>query len=146
MGLDVGAKRIGVAVADELGISAAPVGFVLRKDGDRVQLRELIARYGITRLVVGLPATLSGREGIQATDVRGYAAELAGDLDLPLTFWDERLTTTIAERALIERGVRREKRKEQIDAAAAAIMLQGYLDAQAHRRCRDPGHLTQGPK
>ncbi len=139
MGLDVGGKRTGVAVADELGISASPVGFVTRGPRDRDEFRSLIDRYGITRLVVGLPSSLSGREGPQAADVRDYAEQLAADLGLPIHFWDERLTSTIAERALIDRGVSRSKRREQIDAVAAAVMLQSYLDAQANRRRRARG-------
>lgn len=134
MGLDIGGKRTGVAVADELGISASPVGFVTRGPRDREELRAIVARYGITRIVAGLPASLSGREGPQAADVRAYAEELAADLDLPLVFWDERLTSAIAERVLIDSGTSRAKRRERIDAVAAAVMLQNYLDAQANRR------------
>ena len=99
-------------------------------------MRALVERYGITRIVAGLPSNMSGREGPQAADVRDYAEQLAVDLDLPLTYWDERLTSTIAERALIDRGVSRDKRRDQIDAVAAAVMLQNYLDAQANRRRR----------
>jgi putative Holliday junction resolvase len=136
MGLDVGGKRTGVAIADELGIFASPVGYVARGTRDRAELRVLIDRYGITRIVAGLPASMSGQEGIQAADVREYAEQLAADLDLPLIFWDERLTSMIAERTLIDRGVSRAKRRDQIDAVAAAVMLQNYLDAQANRRRR----------
>jgi putative Holliday junction resolvase len=134
MGLDVGGKRTGVAIADELGIFASPVGYVFRGPKDRAELRALVDRYGITRLVAGLPANMSGREGPQAADVREYAHQLATDLGLPLAFWDERLTSAIAERALIDQGVTRAKRRDQIDAVAAAVMLQNYLDAQANRR------------
>lgn len=140
MGLDVGGKRTGVAVADELGMFASPVGFVTRGPRDRDEFRALIDRFGITRIVAGLPASLSGREGQQAADVRAYAEDLADDLDLPLDYWDERLTSTIAERALIDRGLNRTKRREQIDAVAAAVMLQNYLDAQANRRRRAGGN------
>jgi putative Holliday junction resolvase len=133
LGLDVGGKRIGVAVSDDLGTIASPVGFVLRGQGDRTEFRRLIDRYGARRLVVGLPAGLSGREGPQAADVRAYAESLANDLDLPFDYWDERLTTAIAERSLIESGSRRERRKEQVDAVAAAVMLQGFLDAAVAR-------------
>jgi len=136
MGLDVGGKRTGVAIADELGIFASPIGYVTRGPRDRAELRSLVDRYGITRLVAGLPANMSGREGPQAADVREYAHRLATDLGLPLAFWDERLTSAIAERALIDRGVTRAKRRDQIDAVAAAVMLQNYLDAQANRRRR----------
>ncbi|MCC6791880.1 MAG: Holliday junction resolvase RuvX [Thermomicrobiales bacterium] len=139
MGLDVGGKRTGVAVADELGMIASPVGFVARGPRDREELRALIARFGVTRIVAGLPSSLSGREGQQAAEVREYAEALANDLGLPLDYWDERLTSTIAERALIDRGVNRAKRREQIDAVAAAVMLQNYLDAQANRRRRAGG-------
>jgi putative Holliday junction resolvase len=136
LGLDVGSKRIGVAVSDELGAIASPVGFVERGRGDRASFRELLARYGAIGLVAGLPAGLSGREGPQAADTRAYAEALAADLDLPLAYWDERLTTTIAERSLIASGTRRDKRRERIDSVAAAVMLQGYLDAQSYRRRR----------
>lgn len=139
LGLDVGGKRTGIAVADELGMFASPVGFILRGPRDRDELRALVARFGITRIVAGLPSSLSGREGRQAEEVREYADALADELDLPLDYWDERLTSTIAERALIDRGVTRAKRREQIDAVAAAVMLQNYLDAQANRRRRAGG-------
>src|SRR6476620_7516569 len=111
MGLDIGSHRIGVAIGDELGIVATPVGFV-----------------------VGIPRSMSGKEGPQAKEVRAYATALASDLKLPLTFWDERLTTVIAERSLISGGRNRQQRKAEIDAAAAAVMLQGYLDHQAMLR------------
>lgn len=136
LGLDVGDKRIGVAVSDELGITSAPVCFVARGPNDRDDFRALVSRYGVTRVVAGLPAGLSGREGPQAQDVRVYADALALGLGLPLQYWDERFTSAIAERALLATGKNRTKRREQIDALAAAVMLQGYLDAQAHRRRR----------
>jgi putative Holliday junction resolvase len=79
---------------------------------------------------------MSGREGPQAAETRAYADALADDLDLPLDYWDERLSTTVAERSLIEAGVRRDRRKERIDAMAAAVMLQGYLDRQRFRSNR----------
>lgn len=139
LGLDIGSKRIGVAVSDELGAVASPVGFVARGRDDRAAFRELLDRYGAVRLVAGLPASLSGREGPQAADTRAYAEALAADLGVPLDYWDERLTTTIAERSLLAAGARRDKRRERIDAVAAAVMLQGYLDAQANRRRRAGG-------
>jgi putative Holliday junction resolvase len=134
LGLDVGGKRIGVAVSDELGTIASPVGFVARGAGDRREFRTLLGRYGAAKLVAGLPAGLSGREGPQAADARAYAEALAHDLDVPLEFWDERLTTAIAERSLIASGTRRDKRRERVDAVAAAVMLQSYLDAASRRK------------
>lgn len=136
LGLDVGERRIGVAVSDELGIIASPVGVVERGRREQAELRDLIARYGVARLVVGLPRGLSGREGPQAAETRAYADALAAELGLPLEYWDERLTTTIAERSLIESGASRSDRKAQVDAVAAAVMLQGYLDARRARSGR----------
>ena len=133
MGLDVGSRRIGVAIADELGILASPVGYVSRGDTDRTEFRKLISHYTVSGLIVGIPRGLSGLEGPQAKDTRGYATSLARDLDLPVTWYDERLTTIIAERTLLTHGRSREQRKQEIDAAAAAVMLQGYLDAQGTR-------------
>jgi putative Holliday junction resolvase len=131
MGLDLGARRIGVAISDELGIVATPVGYVTAGAGEQGQLAALVKTHGITGLVVGIPRTMSGAEGPQAKEVRTAAGNLAGALDLPLAFWDERLTTVIAERSLISGGRSRQQRREEIDAVAAAVMLQGYLDRRA---------------
>ena len=133
LGIDVGGRRIGVAVSDETRLIATPVDFIERGTNDRDHFRRVIARFGVGRLVAGLPTGMSGREGPQATDVRGYADALALDLDLPLDYWDERLSTTIAERSLIAGGTRRADRRTRIDAVAAAVILQGYLD---HARFR----------
>lgn len=140
LGLDVGSRRVGVAISDELGVVASPVEAVERGRNEVERFRDIARRYGASRIVAGLPTGMSGREGPQAAEVRTYADALAAQLDLPLDYWDERLTTTVAERALIASGVRRERRKQQIDAVAAAVMLQGYLDAQAakERRRRGP--------
>ena len=143
MALDVGGRRIGVAVSDETRLIATPVGYVerdTRHRRDRAELRDLIARWQVERLVVGLPTSLSGREGPQAAEVRAYADNLANDLDVPLDYWDERLTTAIAERALIAAGARRAARREQIDATAAAVILQDYLDAARLRQERSKSH------
>jgi putative holliday junction resolvase len=133
MGLDVGGKRTGVAISDELGILASPIGFVARGPRDRAEFRELVTKWSATRLVVGLPRSLSGREGPQAAEVRAYADALAADLGLDIDYWDERLTSTMAERALIESGARRDRRRDQIDAVAASLILQNYLDAKRRR-------------
>lgn len=133
LGLDVGSKRIGVAVSDETGMLASPVAVVERGRGDREAIKQLISRYDAVALVAGLPTGLSGREGPQAVETRRYADALAKFLDVPLSYWDERLSTAVAERAMIDSGMRRDARKERIDAAAAAVMLQGYLD---HERMR----------
>lgn len=137
LGLDMGGRRIGVAVSDELGTIASPCAMVPRGPGDAAAIGALVAKYGAVRLVAGLPIGLSGREGPQAAEVRAYTDAIAEDLGLPLVYWDERLSTLIAERSLIASGTRRQKRKQQIDAVAAAVILQGYLDYQRWSARRD---------
>jgi len=131
LGLDVGGKRIGLAISDEMGIVASPAGMVLRGPASGAEIRAQAARLGAVRLVVGLPVGMSGREGPQAVDVREFVASIEGEVGLPVEFWDERLTTSIAEKHLIASGTRRNKRKLQVDAVAAAVILQGYLDSRA---------------
>jgi putative Holliday junction resolvase len=140
MGLDVGERRIGVAIADELGTIASPLAVVLRRAGDLTEIRDLAAAEGATTLVVGMPTSMSGREGLQAASVRTFTEELRDTVgsDFVIEFWDERLSTTVAERVLRERGGRgrRKERKGDVDAVAAAVILQGYLDAQRARLLR----------
>ena len=127
--LDVGNVRIGVAVSDELGITANGIGIVKRVGGrrDLEALAALLAPYKPERLVVGLPLSLDGREGPQAVKVRTFATRAAEHLGVPLDFWDERLTTVEAERVLIEADVSRRRRRELVDKVAATIILQGWL-------------------
>jgi putative Holliday junction resolvase len=134
LGLDVGAKRIGIAVSDEMGTIASPVSYVARGSGELTAFQDLVRRYQPIKLVAGLPAGMSGYEGPQAKSVRIYTDALARQLGIELVYWDERLTTAIAERQLIAGGARRDKRREQIDALAASIMLQSYLDSESHER------------
>lgn len=136
LGLDIGERRIGIAVSDELGILASPVGFVARGPKEEDELRALVERYRPVRLVAGLPVGLSGREGPQAAVTRAFADALAATLGLPLDYWDERLSTAIAERSLIANKRRRDKRRLEVDAAAAAVILQGYLDHARWRQGR----------
>ena len=127
--LDVGDARIGVAVSDELGITAQGIGVVRRVGGrrDLEALATMLAPYTPTQLVVGLPLNMNGSEGPQATRVRAFATQVADHLGLPLDFWDERLTTVAAERSLLEADLSRRRRKELVDKVAATIILQGYL-------------------
>lgn len=136
LGLDIGEVRIGVAVSDELGMIASPVAMIPRKSDVVAGLRKLIATYGPSRLIVGLPVGLSGREGPQAQATREFADALAAEVGLPLEYYDERMSSSIAEAALISQGTRRQKRKENIDAMAAAVILQGYLDNQRWKGSR----------
>lgn len=130
LGLDIGERRIGVAVSDELGMIASPVTTLdARRDVAR-ELRQLVEKYGVSRLVVGLPIGMSGREGPQAAEVRGVAEDLGKSLAIEIVYSDERLSSAVANQALIGQGTRRAKRKQHIDAMAAAVILQGYLDNQ----------------
>jgi putative Holliday junction resolvase len=130
LGLDVAGKRIGVAISDELGLIASPVAMVPRGDRSGQEILVHAERLGAVSLVVGLPVGLSGREGPQATEVRQFVDAVAEVVGLPVIWWDERLSTSIAERSLIANGTRRDKRKQQVDAVAASMILQGYLDRQ----------------
>lgn len=132
MGIDVGSRRIGVAVSDELGFLAAPWRAVRAARGREFEeLAAMVRERGIEIVVIGLPTSLDGTEGPQAKTVRAFARRLATHLgDVPHTFADERFTTAEAERLMISRRMSREERRDRIDAAAAAIMLQGWLDLQ----------------
>ncbi|TMB17463.1 MAG: Holliday junction resolvase RuvX [Deltaproteobacteria bacterium] len=130
--LDVGEARIGVAVSDELGITAQGVGVIRRVGGrrDLEALAALLAPYTPARLVVGLPLDMRGTEGPAAARVRAFAERAAAHLALPLEFWDERLTTVAAERVLLEADVSRRRRREVVDKVAATLILEGYLARQ----------------
>jgi putative Holliday junction resolvase len=127
--LDVGDVRIGVAVSDELRITAQGIGVVRRVGGrrDLEALAALLAPYELARLVVGLPLNMNGTEGPQAARVRAFAEQTAAHLGVPLEFWDERLTTVAAERTLLEADMSRKRRREVVDKVAAVLILQGYL-------------------
>ncbi|HSV08988.1 MAG TPA: Holliday junction resolvase RuvX, partial [Candidatus Binatus sp.] len=131
--LDVGEARIGIAVSDELGITAQGVGVVQRRGGrhDLEALAERLAPYQPERLVVGLPLNMNGTEGPQAEKVRAFATRVAEHLALPLEFSDERLTTVAAERTLLEADLSRRRRRDLIDQVAATLILQTYLDRRS---------------
>lgn len=130
MGLDIGDKRIGVAISDPLGWFAQSLTVIQRTTlkRDIQAIGELVKEHDIGKMVVGLPRSMDGTLGPQAAKVEDFAVELERRLHVPLVLWDERLTTVEAERLMIEAGVRREKRREKIDAVAASLLLQGYLD------------------
>jgi putative holliday junction resolvase len=133
LGLDVGTRRLGVAVSDPTGTVASPLATVPRRAPaeDARALAALAAGQQATTLVVGLPVTLAGREGPAARTVRAYLAELAPLLPgLALELADERLSTVAAERALVGGGVRRRARRQVVDQVAASVFLQTWLDAR----------------
>jgi putative Holliday junction resolvase len=131
LGIDVGSVRVGLAVSDETCTLASPLATV---PNDPRTIWTRIAREmedrEVERVVIGLPRRLDGSEGDAADSARRFAAELQRHVATVVEFWDERFTTTIAERSLIESGVRRRRRREVIDAVAAAVLLQSWLDAR----------------
>ena len=136
LGLDVGTKTIGVAVSDDGGVVATPYKTLQRFGGKRDLdgVRQLMEETGAAALVVGLPRELSGREGDAARRSRILGRQLAEGLACEVTYWDERFTTTEAERMLISADVSRRKRKKVIDQIAASLILQGYLDSKGYNK------------
>ena len=128
LGLDVGKKRVGVAISDPLGIIASPLTVINRRTIDRETICELISQYNVERIVVGLPLSLDGSVGKQAQEVQSFTQRLSQWTEVPIEYWDERLTTVAAERMMVDAGVGTVGRKAQRDAAAAAFILQGYLE------------------
>src|ERR671935_365861 len=136
LALDVGSRRLGVAVSDPTGTVASPRAGVPRRPPaeDATALAALAAEHAATTLVVGLPVTLAGREGPAAKAVRAWLDELAPLLPgLDLQLADERLSTVAAERALVGGGVRRRRRRDVVDQVAASVFLQTWLDARRPR-------------
>ena len=139
LGIDVGTVRVGLAVSDETCTLASPLATIpndSRTMWARIT-REMEDR-DVDRVVIGLPRRLDGSEGDASEHARMFAAELAERTATPIELWDERFTTTIAERSLIESGVRRKRRREVIDAVAAAVLLQSWLDARRIAATRAP--------
>lgn len=133
MGLDFGSKTVGVAVSDELLLTAQGLEIIRRKDENKLRqtcarIEELIVEYGVEEIVLGLPKNMNATEGERAELTYEFREKLERRTGLPVTMWDERLTTVAADKAMIEAGIRREKRKDYVDMIAAILILQGYLD------------------
>jgi putative holliday junction resolvase len=131
LGLDVGNRRIGVAVSDELGLIAQPVLTLTRTGKRRDDLRSLARlcrRFGVAGIVVGHPLRLSGEPGPQAVRTQAFAAELGNLTGLPIHLWDERLTTHQAHQVLYEAGRPRQAHRRVVDQVAATMILQSFLD------------------
>jgi len=135
MGLDLGDRRIGVAVSDELGWTAQGVGVVERhRDGRELEeIERLVREREVSEIVVGLPRNMDGSVGPRGEICIAFADMLRGKLQLPVHLWDERLTTAAAERTLLEADVSRRKRRQVVDKLAATLILQHYLDSKAGR-------------
>ena len=134
MALDLGEKRIGVAICEETRTIAKAYAVLSRKSRkeDFERYANIIADQKITLVVMGLPIPLSGVEGQRAAWVRDYTADLAQHIDIPIEFWDESFSTKQAEASMRARGQRGKKMKQRVDAVAAAFILQDYLEAQSH--------------
>lgn len=130
MALDVGSRTIGIACSDALLMTAQAIETIRRTslENDFNRLRELISEYEVHELVVGMPKNMNGTKGERAEKTEDFVEKMKAVIDLPVTFWDERLSTVMAERQLIAADVSRKKRKGVIDKMAAVVILQGYLD------------------
>ena len=133
MGLDFGAKTVGVAVSDPLMITAQGIEVIHRKSENKLRqtyarIEELAVEYEVGRFVVGLPKNMNATEGERAHKSREFAANLERRCAIPVVMWDERLTTVSADRILDEAGVKQQDRKQHIDAIAASFILQSYMD------------------
>ena len=135
LGLDIGEKRIGVAMSDPLGIIASALTAIERTTDETAvkQIINLARENEAERVVVGMPRSLDGSLGKQAQAVQSFIDLLRGCTELPVVTWDERLSTVAAERTMLEVGMKRDKRKKRRDSLAAAFILQGYLDREKSR-------------
>lgn len=148
MGLDYGDKTVGVAVSDDLLLTAQPLETVKRERVNKLRqtyarIEALIQQYDVEKIVVGLPKNMNNEEGIRCVKTREFAETLERRTGLEIIFWDERLTTAAADAVLEEGGVSRQKRKAYIDKIAASMILQGYLDSLSVKGGQD-GVLMDG--
>ena len=136
LGLDVGTRTIGMALSDTTLLVATPFDTIRRSRfrADAARLAAEIARHKVGGIVVGLPLSLDGGEGPRTQGVRQFARNLLEQIDLPLAFWDERLSTAAVEREMIDADLTRKRRAEIIDKVAAAYILQGLLDRIGRER------------
>lgn len=136
MGLDYGSKTVGVAISDELLITAQGIEIIRRKDENKLRqtlarIEELIVSYEVEEIVLGLPKNMNNTEGERVTATLEFKERLERRTGLVVHTFDERLTTVAADKTMIEAGIRRENRKEYVDMIAATLILQGFLDRRA---------------
>ncbi len=139
LGLDVGAKTIGLALSDTLLMVATPLRTIRRTrfKADAAEVLREVDAHDVGALAIGMPISLEGRESPRSQSVRQFARNLLEIRELPVVFWDERLSTAAVERTMIEADLTRRRRSEIIDRTAAAYILQGLLDRLAHDRADD---------
>ncbi len=139
MGLDYGSKTVGVALSDPLLMTAQGVEIIRRKEENKLRqtlarIEELAVQYEVGEIVLGFPKNMNDTIGERAELSLEFKDKLERRTGLPVTMWDERLTTVAADRAMIEAGIRREHRKDYVDKIAAVLILQGYLDYLADKK------------
>lgn len=139
MGLDFGSKTVGVAVSDELLLTAQGLEIIRRKEENKqrqtlARIEELIVEYGVTEIVLGYPKNMNDTLGDRVQKTEEFKEKLERRTGLPVILWDERLTTVAADKLMMEAGIRRENRKDYVDQIAASFILQGYLDYIGNQR------------
>lgn len=139
MGLDFGSKTVGVAVSDELLLTAQGLEIIRRKEENKqrqtlARIEELIVEYGVTEIVLGYPKNMNDTLGDRVQKTEEFKEKLERRTGLPVVLWDERLTTVAADKLMMEAGIRRENRKDYVDQIAASFILQGYLDYRGNQR------------
>ena len=139
MGLDFGSRTVGVAISDSLLLTAQGVEIIRRKEENKLRqtlarIEELIVENEVEEIVLGLPKNMNDTEGVRVELTKEFKEKLERRTGLPVIFWDERLTTVAADKAMMEAGIRRENRKDYVDMIAATLILQGYPD----RRNNEP--------
>ncbi len=137
MGLDYGSKTVGVAISDPLLITAQGVEIIRRKDENKLRqtlarIEELITEYEVSEIVLGLPKHMNNDVGVRAELSLEFKEKLERRTGLPVVMHDERLTTVVADKTMMEAGVRREDRKDYVDMIAATLILQNYLDMRSN--------------
>ena len=140
LGLDVGSKRIGIAISDPLGITAQGLETLQRQNKrlDFEKLTRLVAEYQVSEIVVGFPLRMSGAEGMQAEKMHLFADELRERVQLPVHLWDERLTSAEANRLLRETEMSIKRRGQVVDPMAAVLILQSWMEHRSQAGCNDP--------
>ena len=138
LGLDYGSKTVGVAVSDPLLVMATGLEIIRRDSENKLRktlarIESLIAEYEVDRIVLGLPKNMNNTLGVRAEKTLEFKEMLERRTGLPVIMWDERLTTVMAHKTMIESGVRREDRSKYVDSIAAVFILQGYLDSLANK-------------
>lgn len=148
MGLDFGSKTVGVAISDELLITAQGIEIIRRKEENKLRqtlarIEALILEYEVTEIVLGYPKNMNDTLGDRVMKTEEFKEKLERRTGLPVTFWDERLTTVAADRAMMEAGIRRENRKDYVDQIAASLILQGYLDLKGNQRENGKSNISE---